>query len=246
MDGKQKDYIIRQQFIQRRRTFSNLNNEILKDYFDIQSRNIFQNQEFLKHISLISVAILSLSGLFIGKAIILKYFIAGVFLHLLIIFLVLSYLRETLDIKINSLQEEKDDCANIVRDQINLIDRYLEKEKLTEKIYEEYLSNPIFTNDSKKIEKKVLGKEKQRKDKQSQPLNYFKEFIIFLFVAASLLIFISLIEFDLNIWVIILTILFLLILSFSSPSLFIVKNLDMFFKRIRQIFKFLKKFKRRT
>ena len=49
--------------------------EMNKSYFNICEKNLSQRREFLKHITLISAAILGLSGFFIDKPIIKIYFI---------------------------------------------------------------------------------------------------------------------------------------------------------------------------
>jgi hypothetical protein len=234
MDAMQTDKVIMEGLVKDREEAANLRDEINKDFFYIRQKNLFQRRDFLKHITLISAAILGLSGLFIDKPIIKIYFIIGIALHFIIIFLIFSYLRETLDKEDAVLQVEQDNYNKILEEKIGLIDEYLSRERLTKEAYGEYRSRLISSESAKKITEKNLELDKQRKNRKNQSLDYFKEIIVFLFSTASFFILISLTKQTLNFYAILIIIIFFLILSFSSPSLFMLKKLD-------RLMRFLKK-----
>ncbi|MBU6500949.1 MAG: hypothetical protein KGI72_04345 [Patescibacteria group bacterium] len=92
-------------FFDYRKGVSNMRNQMNKAYSGYITDNILQRRDLFKYISTVSLAILGLSPFIIEKSQHLNYTIIALLLHIIIIFLIILYLRELLDLEGNELKK---------------------------------------------------------------------------------------------------------------------------------------------
>ncbi len=237
MEVQETDKQIREVLLKERQEAVALRNEVSQHLFDLRSQNLVQRRELLKHISLISAAILGLTTIVTNDSLIKSYFITGICLHITVIVLVLSYLREHLDKESNGLQFQQDEYSDIIQEKMDLIDEYLPRQNLTKEMASEYVQRLYSTPAVQKLMKVNYELGQQRKNRQNQPLDYFPEFVVFIFLSASFLILISFFDDFLNIYFLVLVIAFFAFISFFDTASFLSKKIT----KIVTFFKILPK-----
>ncbi|MCK5490490.1 MAG: hypothetical protein KAI67_01470 [Candidatus Pacebacteria bacterium] len=192
-----------------------LEDEFYKDIYTKEIENAYQRRDLLKHISIISIAILGLSPLVLNESANKDFFIIGIFMHLALVFFVVSRLREILDQDSNGLKEIENSKGEILEERKNIIIKCLEEKSS----FEQYTKKIAESNGYKKIIKEVESRKNQEFDCS------FKV-IIFIFITASFFILIAILNFNLNIQWIIACMLIFFVLSFSNFSAKIIKVLS--------------------
>lgn len=87
----------------------------------------------------------------------------------------------------------------------------------------------------KLLAEEVNGLSEQRRKRFQDFSNYSGEFIVFLFVVASLFIVISLLQYRLNLISLILSVIFIFFMTFSDSSHFVIKYISKFADFLRKI-----------
>lgn len=226
-EEKQKlDKQIRESFLKDREEAAELRDEMNKHLFEVRSKNLTQRRDLLKHITLISAAILGLVTIVANAPLIKAYFITGVSLHMAVIVLIFSYLREHLDKESNELQFQQDEYNEVIQEKLDLIDEYLSKLKLTEELTFEYFKKLHSSPRAEQLVKSNYELSQKRKDRKNQPLDYFSELVVFIFLSASFFILASFSKEPFNIYILTTVIALFAFLSFFNSVIFLSKHLS--------------------
>jgi hypothetical protein len=138
----------------------------------LYKENIYQKRELFKHISTIAIGLLALAPLIKDLKIILGYFYTAIILDFIIIIFLLIRLREDLDNDGNSLQKQfTTDEKNHLEELLDLYVRF-ELSPLTEE-------NAINYSTQRAA---LIGESKPKAKLKIGMMDYFTEFIVYLFV----------------------------------------------------------------
>lgn len=239
MEEQKNDKSIRTSLLKSRESISLLRDSMNQDLFKVHSENLFQRRELLKHITFISGAIIGLTPIALSvdfdlpKA---SYFLWGIVLHFIVVILILSYLRERLDSEANTLQEQHDHYNQVAEEKIDLIDEYILKDSLTETDALEYTTRLNEMPGVKKLQEDYHDLKVQRENRKNIPLDYFSEFVFFIFLSACFLVIASFLDYPIvNNYTLITLIILFAFLAFSNTATFLSKHVSRFATFIRLI-----------
>lgn len=155
---------------------------------ELRISTINQRKELLKHISLISAAVLGLVTFAFSKDVSTDAFvISGVALHFLVILSTLSFLREELDAELTELQSQHDGFNKLFEKMIGVV----QETKGTDPVTAWGRINEFKSSaEWKKLLKDKEEIEDARDNRETQTLNFFFEMVIAMFAigSASLLV----------------------------------------------------------
>lgn len=199
-----------------RKIKEDMNDDLIEKRISI----IKEKRIFFQNIIISSVTLLGLVSAFVtiknNPDFIKYYFLAGTGMHVCLICFLIIRIREILDQDLNELksfQERYDDIAN---EHINIINKHIKNFNNTtiEKFHKEINSNKII-NELKKDEKEIKDeKEKSRKGKAI--MDFSGEIVTFLFTGGTILIFLSILGFNLSLKQFLLYSLFLFYITFTD------------------------------
>lgn len=203
-------------FVQDRKDTNQIRDEMNRHIFEVRVKNIYERRDFLKHITLISAAILGFLPVIVGQPINKAYLIIGAILHTLVIAMVLSYLREHLDSDSLGLQKSQDKYDDILGKKLELIDKYLAKQNLSPGDISQYYTELRGSKSAEDLQVEHEDLQTQRKNREQQLLDYFSELVIFLFVTGLFFVLISAVNLNVSNDGIIFIVIILFTFSFSN------------------------------
>ncbi|QQG50150.1 MAG: hypothetical protein HZB70_01000 [Candidatus Berkelbacteria bacterium] len=208
-----------------------LRDEVVDKFVGHITDNLKQRRELLKHITIISAGIVAVLPVIQNGSDNSNLFFWGIFLLLVTVVLTVSYLREKMDLEGQSLQDNSEKYLTILKTKLALLDRYIGERKFSNNNVSEYLDE--LENEPTIRE---LGRE-VGKPAEKERLEYFSEFVVFLFVSALFLLASALVPLSLNPYEFFSTIVVIFIVSFtgfaSLLSRVITDIIDYFLHRIR-------------
>ncbi|NQV12733.1 MAG: hypothetical protein HQ530_00320 [Parcubacteria group bacterium] len=229
------DYEIREAFMAEKERITQSHNQMSKDYMDLRIRTYYHRQDFLKHIILISAGILSLATL-ISKAqqgtIIYSYFIIGIFLYMAVVIFSLSYIRCKIDNDIEGLEKDSLRFKEVHEERRGNVEKFLKKNKLTQESLIEYEKIKVSTPMVRRLieDKKKIDTSEKMEVKRN--MDYFLEVVIFLFSSASFFMLISFINFNMEIYAIILMVIIIFAFSFFDYTAHFSKVINFVRKKL--------------
>lgn len=207
--------------------------ELRKDFRDLQIRNLEQRRGLWSYIPGFSAAIISLSVQAINYAE-RSYIITGLLLHLVVIFFVLSYLREKLDQDANGLEVLRHKYCQIIDQQDVLLLQSINKGEYTTNAINEYVTKLKNSPDLNKLDQEYEEAQMNWQIKSKQ-LDYSSETAIALFVIATFFILASILKWHflpLNLSFILM---FIIILCFNSTATIFTSLINKIINLVRSL-----------
>ena len=219
---KEIDKKVRGILLEEYKGITDLRDEINKHFLEIRTHNLLQRRDLMKHIILISAAVLGLLALGTDDGIIKNYFFLGVSLHAFVVFFLIVRLREQIDLDANELKLEQAKYNRLSENKRDIIEKYLMQENPVDyetlsKYFDDLNNNPDF---EKFYEE---GKEVNRKPENINLLDFSLEIAIFAFVTGSFFVMAALFKQYINNYILVATIFASFIISFTSSSTLITR-----------------------
>lgn len=202
-----------------------LQEKISDKIFDLVIRNTIYRRDYYTHITTLAVAILGFSVIMLNKnGILTGYLITGIILFLFLIVLLVSHLREILDEDQKGLDKQNEEYKELLETKKNIYIKYLSNSLTPNALQlcqKELRESPRMVEFSKAVQRF----ENQRKLRY-QRLNYTGEFIILLFITGIFFVLFAILNHRLKWFELSLSLLILIIISFSDLSKFVVSFIN--------------------
>jgi hypothetical protein len=223
-------------FIEQLDSTTALRDEMNKDYVEIRTDNIKQKRNFFQQLTVLSGAIIGLSSIFGHEGILnILYFRLGFFLNILFIIAVTLYFREILDKEGNDLLKQQDGYNVIFDNRIKIMSKYVENRSFTKKGIMDYLQETESSAEAKSIKLEVdkMNEDRTKRLTGKEAMDFSGELFVFLFVFASFFIFLSFFFVEINLYLLLSIIIFMIGLIFTDSVTFFVKKISKFLNFIK-------------
>lgn len=178
---------VKKEFFNYRQGIIDMRDSMNKDYIGFRIDQEKQRRELLKYVSATSLAILGLSSFILEKSNNIDYIITALALHSVIVVFVILYFRELIDDEAMGLIKQQDGYNNLSDTTIDVVDKYIQAGDFSVEKFQ------MFTSELKNLKEiQDLKKEndllKESRLKRDKNLDYTGEFLVSLFIIATLLI----------------------------------------------------------